>query len=294
MAGREGEGNHAFLSVKSLKNEREINNYYRCLDELGEGDYGKTYEVEHVSNGRRYAMKVQQFERVAPGAVVTQWSNPHEGVRKIYKEMVILHRILPRHRNIIELKDLLMSDNTVYMVLELCARKNLSHFYPIANNRSGSRIFKQIVEATHFIHQHGVLHMDLHADNILFTDDTMTESKIIDFGLSVYKPALAVRVHANFNHLEWFNIDEVSGRRNDNSVPQDDIEALGEILHCILAGTDVGAESDEEELTLDEQEPRMDIFDQQAMDLLELIGPEDFRRGALPTMYQILSHPWLA
>ncbi|BBN05555.1 hypothetical protein MPTK1_3g14140 [Marchantia polymorpha subsp. ruderalis] len=303
MAGRAGEGNHAFLRVKFLKNNGEINNYYRCLDVLGEGAYGKTHEVEHVSNGRRYAMKVQRFERVAPGAVVTPWNDPYGDVKRIYKEMVILNVILPRHRNIIELKDLLMSVDTVYIVLELCASKCLSHFYPIAQNRSGRRIFKQIVEATHFIHQHGVLHMDLHSENILFADDTMTESKIIDFGLAVYKPALAVKVHANFKHREWFNIDDLSCLHEDLSVPQEDIRALGHILHCILAGTDVypgefeqpGAigEAEGEGVTPDYM-PRMHIFDRKAKDLLELIGPEYFRRGALPTIDKVLTHPWLA
>ncbi|BBN05549.1 hypothetical protein MPTK1_3g14090 [Marchantia polymorpha subsp. ruderalis] len=303
MAGREREGNHAFIRVKFLNGNGEINRYYRRLHVLGEGGYGKTYEVEHVRNGRRYAMKVQKFERVAPGAVATSSTDPFEDVRIIYKEMVILNLILPRHRNIINIKDLLMSVDTVYIVLELCARKCLRNFYPIANNRSGRRIFKQIVQATHFLHQHGVIHMDLHSENVLFTDDTMTESKIIDFGLAVYKPELAVRVHANFNHHQWFDIDDLSGLIQDYSGPHEDIQALGHILHCILAGTEVDPERFEQPRPEAEAEgegvtpaymPRMHIFDREAKDLLELIGPEYFRRGALPTMDRVLTHPWLA
>ncbi|BBN05609.1 hypothetical protein MPTK1_3g14540 [Marchantia polymorpha subsp. ruderalis] len=256
-------------------------------------------------------MKVQEFTPPSLGARPSPYVDvdPSKKVTRLEMEIFIVNGILPPHRNIAQIKDVLISKTTVYIVQELCGTKSLLDFYGDADDRSARRVFKQLVDVTHFIHQYGVVHPALYGRRILFADSSYTDVKLIDFGSSHYNPSTATRVRDNFNPAHWFTGGELDTRYKRGWTPQEDIASLGRILHNILAGEEVDhfgfdedygrehpANEKDFEILEDEFKPRVDVFDAQALNLLSIIGPSYFRNQApLPrSLDQILLHPWLA
>ncbi|BFI30668.1 hypothetical protein MPTK2_3g14450 [Marchantia polymorpha subsp. ruderalis] len=288
--GGSSSSSRAKVTLKVLAEDSDIEQYYRQLTLLGSGMFGSTYEVEDVNNPRiRLAMKVQTKK--------SKWfvhvSEPENELTRIYKEFMILNRILPKHKHIIEVKDLLVSPNTVYIVLELCTSLNLESFYRVADNASGRRVFGQIADALRFMHEYGVVHLDIKGDNVLFADNEYQNIKVIDFGISQYRPEWAKKVHKNFNPKDWFDAQELEPENNLTQVR--DIKNLGHVLLCIMCGRHVMSSHNVGNMK-SKTKPRLDIFDERAMNLLEMIGPRPFgpeRNEDFPTMDQILNHPWL-
>ncbi|BFI30676.1 hypothetical protein MPTK2_3g14530 [Marchantia polymorpha subsp. ruderalis] len=290
----EEEGAEAFFRIKILNEDLDIHDNYRQLDFIGSGTFGAIYEVEDARNPQiRLAMKCQS--KKPPGFLAA--ANPDEELLRIYKELVIMSRIIPKHKNIIEVKDVLISPDNVYIVQELCASLTLDDFYPVADNASGRRIFKQLVGALNFIHEYGVVHGDLKSDNVLFADRNFMECKIIDFGLSVYRPEWAKKTNKNFERGKWLSEAELRTPRDLHASHTEDIEALGRILHSILAGTDVPSIFQSFMSNSDNKyKPRMDIFDESALNLLGIIGPTYFHLDEYAnyqSLEEILQHPWL-
>ncbi|BBN00461.1 hypothetical protein MPTK1_1g29430 [Marchantia polymorpha subsp. ruderalis] len=293
-----GGSEQPFLKAKILLDDspREIKQHYISQKIIGQGPFGDIFEVIDAHRPRvRLAMKVQKKKL---------WINqgsPAEQALKLFKELLILNRILPRHPNIARIQDLLIGPNSVFIIQELCSAKTLDDFYPVATEASGRRIFRQIVDAVTFIHHHGVAHLGLQGENILFAEPDFKECKIIDFSSSVYNPDWATLVHNNFNPLSWFLPDELTIPRDKRL---DDVKNLGRILHCILVGQKVqyrlytpallGQSADR--LMAAANKPRKELFGPQAFHLLKMIGPPPFgpsRDQDFPTMEEIRRHTWL-
>lgn len=212
----------------------------------------------------------------------------------MYHEIIILNRILPPHKHILQIKDILIGPNTINLVTELCSTQTLKDFFPGATNATAARIFKQLATTVHFIHQHGVVHNDLKSVNVLFASAGMRDIKIIDFGISAYYETMATRTYHNFNPRSWFAEEELRQAGDGYASPFGDVEQLGNLLHCMLSGRDI----DPTDWTDPEPdpEPRTDIFDDNALHLFGLIGPYEHRAdpsARLPELEQILQHPWL-
>ncbi|KAL3675205.1 hypothetical protein R1sor_025153 [Riccia sorocarpa] len=274
-----------FVRVKVLDRREDLENHYILTnDSLGEGMFGTTCVARCVSDpSQRVAVKTQQ--RVDPINGIFE-----EEVLRLYKEILFLNRILPRHPNILELKDVLVSPAECFYVTELCEGK-MEDFYPVCDEESARRAFSQLVEAVHVCHQHGVLHNDIKVDNILFSDRNFMQVKLIDFGVAEYDPQWAVRRNRDFDYLQWFNPEEIWGIGLN---PKVDIRALGFILHEMIVGQSIYEVTSF--IVQTDQRPRTDMFSSAALHLLSQIGmkpygPED--QDLAFTLDQIREHPWL-
>eukprot|EP01117_Protostelium_nocturnum_P007379 TRINITY_DN2644_c0_g1_i1.p1 TRINITY_DN2644_c0_g1~~TRINITY_DN2644_c0_g1_i1.p1 ORF type:complete len:256 (-),score=47.85 TRINITY_DN2644_c0_g1_i1:39-806(-) len=90
----------------------------------------------------------------------------------------------------------------VAIVMELLAGENLfDHLCSINcfNENEAKVLFKQILDATAYLHENGVIHRDIKAENVVFTDHSCTTVKLIDFGLA-YKEG----EDNNSNHIAPF------------------------------------------------------------------------------------------
>ncbi|KAG6558262.1 hypothetical protein Mapa_000012 [Marchantia paleacea] len=216
-------------------------------------------------------------------------------ILRLYKEMLILSRILPQHKNIIRVKDLLVSKNFIYIVQELCTSLTLYQFYPVVDNTSGQRVFRQLVDAIHLMHEYGVVHLDLKGDNVLFVDESFMECKIIDFGVSVYNPDWATKFHNHFTPSIWFSKDELEPPSHVTKM--NDVESLGLMLYHMMAGGPPSIFCTDPDIEMrTNKRPRLHIFDEKAKDLLEKIGPYPFgpaNEADYLTIDQIREHPWL-
>ncbi|NXP23384.1 HUNK kinase, partial [Scytalopus superciliaris] len=90
-----------------------------------------------------------------------------------------------RHPNIAQLLDILETENSYYLVMELCPGGNLMHkIYEKKRleEHEARKYIRQLILAVEHLHRAGVVHRDLKIENLLLDEDN--NIKLIDFGLS--------------------------------------------------------------------------------------------------------------
>jgi len=107
-----------------------------------------------------------------------------EGMESQLKREIAIMKIL-KHKNVIQLKEVLQSQNNIYIVLELITGGEL--FDKIVKAKKfpenvARRYFQQLISAMDYCHNNGIAHRDLKPENILL--DAEGNVKISDFGLS--------------------------------------------------------------------------------------------------------------
>ena len=99
------------------------------------------------------------------------------------------------HPNIVQLFDVYENRNEIHLVMEYLPGGEL--FDRISSNEDGysekdaAHIIHQILDALNYLHDRGIMHLDLKPDNILFTDTDSETIKLIDFGVSRVAPRFA-------------------------------------------------------------------------------------------------------
>lgn len=117
---------------------RDISADYDLGRELGRGEFGVTYLCTDESNGEKYACKSISKKKLRTAVDI-------EDVRR---EVQIM-RHLPKHPNIVTLKDSYEDDQAVHIVMELCEGGELfdrivarGHY----TERAAAAVMKTIVE----------------------------------------------------------------------------------------------------------------------------------------------------
>lgn len=103
---------------------RDISVKYELGNELGKGEFGITFLCTEKATNEKYACKLISKKKLRTAIDI-------EDVRR---EVDIMKR-LPRHVNIVSLKDTFEDDNAVHIVMELC---------------EGGELFDRIVSRGHY------------------------------------------------------------------------------------------------------------------------------------------------
>lgn len=118
-----GNGGHKLIVLKNPTG-REIGLKYELGRELGRGEFGVTYLCTDKETGDTFACKSISKKKLRTAVDI-------EDVRR---EVEIM-RHLPKHPNIVSLKDTYEDDNAVHLVMELC---------------EGGELFDRIVARGHY------------------------------------------------------------------------------------------------------------------------------------------------
>ncbi|KZV56475.1 calcium-dependent protein kinase 7-like [Dorcoceras hygrometricum] len=284
--GNHGSGVTDKLVVLKNPTGHNISERYDLGRELGRGEFGITYLCTELETGEKYACKSISKKKLRTAVDV-------EDVRR---EVEIMKH-MPKHPNIVSLKDTYEDDTAVNIVMELCEGGELfdrivarGHY----TERAAAAVMKTIVEVVQMCHQHGVIHRDLKPENFLFSNKKETAPlKAIDFGLSVF-----------YKHGEQFN--EIVGspyymapevlRRNYG--PEVDVWSAGVILYILLCGvppfwaeTEQGVAQAIIKSVVDFRRDPWPKVSDNAKDLVKkMLDPDPSRRL---TAQQVLEHPWL-
>ncbi|XP_008804559.2 calcium-dependent protein kinase 20-like [Phoenix dactylifera] len=265
---------------------RDIESRYELGRELGRGEFGITYLCTDKETGEVIACKSISKKKLRTAVDI-------EDVRR---EVEIM-RHLPRHPNIVSLKDTYEDDNAVHLVMELCEGGELfdrivarGHY----TERAAAVVTRTIVEVVQMCHKHGVMHRDLKPENFLFANKKEASPlKAIDFGLSVFfKPG------ERFNEIvgsPYYMAPEVLKR---NYGPEVDVWSAGVILYILLCGvppfwseTEQGVAQAIIRSVIDfKRDPWPKVSDN-AKDLVRRMLDADPKRRL--TAQQVLDHPWL-
>ncbi|XP_026556389.1 hormonally up-regulated neu tumor-associated kinase [Pseudonaja textilis] len=159
--------------IREFQHTKRVGNYL-IGRKLGEGSFAKVREGLHVVTGEKVAVKVIDKKRAKKDTYVT---------KNLRREGQIQQMI--RHPNIAQLLDILETENSYYLVMELCPGGNLMHkIYEQKRleEHEARKYIRQLILAVEHLHRAGVVHRDLKIENLLLDEDN--NIKLIDFGLS--------------------------------------------------------------------------------------------------------------
>uniref|UniRef100_A0A4W3JBQ3 non-specific serine/threonine protein kinase n=1 Tax=Callorhinchus milii TaxID=7868 RepID=A0A4W3JBQ3_CALMI len=160
-------------SIRNFHHTKRVGNYL-IGRKLGEGSFAKVREGLHILTGEKVAVKVIDKKKARKDSYVT---------KNLRREGQI-HQMI-KHPNITQLLDILETENSYYLVMELCTGGNLMHkMYDrkILEEAEARKYIRQLALAVEHLHQAGVVHRDLKIENLLL--DEHSNIKLIDFGLS--------------------------------------------------------------------------------------------------------------
>ena len=158
---------------------------YLVGDMLGEGSYGKVKEALDTVTLHRRAIKIMKKRKLR--------KIPH-GEENVKREIWMLKRL--RHKNVIELVDVLYNDEKekMYIVLEYCVcgiHEMLEH---AKDNKfpewQAHKYFTHLIDGLDYLHRKGIVHKDIKPSNLLLnTHETLI---ISDFGVTEQLDMFAV------------------------------------------------------------------------------------------------------
>ena len=219
--------------LRTTKSKKKPNKGPYLLGEaLGEGAFAKV----------RLATQIHIKEKCAIKIVDKRLLEDQKDIQRLKKEIKILKSI--RHKNIIQLFDIMESKTNLYFVLEYCKGGELFD-YIVKNKRlketEACIFFQQIINGVEYLHKQGIIHRDLKPENLLL--DYNNNIKISDFGLSTFfsknhflQTACGTPSYAPPEMLEGL---QYNGEASD-------IWSCGIILYAMLCGTLPFTESKEE------------------------------------------------
>ncbi|GAA6062854.1 hypothetical protein JCM10212_006107 [Sporobolomyces blumeae] len=170
---------------------------YERLVQVGEGTYGKVYKARDVETNKLVALKRIRMEAEKDGFPITA-----------VREIKLLQSL--RHRNVVDLIEMLVSKGHVYMVMEYMDHDltGVLHHPTISFSPAHLKsLMKQFLEGLGFIHRRGVLHRDLKGSNILLSKHG--ELKIADFGLARFFARGRNNDYTNRVITQWYKPPEL-------------------------------------------------------------------------------------
>lgn len=143
---------------------------------IGEGTFGKVTIAVHIPTKEKVAVKILEKSRIKEQA----------DIRRVNREIKILKK--NRHPNIIQLYEVLDTQNSVYLIMENADGGEMFD-YIVAHRHVPERqaciFFHQIIDGIEVLHQSEVTHRDLKPENLLLkSTPNGWIVKIVDFGLS--------------------------------------------------------------------------------------------------------------
>lgn len=147
---------------------------FTTISVIGKGSYGKVFLVRGVTDGKLYAMKVLNKERVE--------SKRQETHVKTERDVLVEANNSPF---LVGFAGSFQTSSKLYFVLEYCAGGELFQYLQRCKKfeESAARFYAaQIVLALEYLHRRNIIYRDLKPENVLIGADGYI--KISDFGLS--------------------------------------------------------------------------------------------------------------
>jgi len=153
---------------------RTVEHKYKICKLIGKGAFSEVRVAKHKRTGKKYAIKI-----VSKGEL-------GDNERNLRNEVAILKSV--KHENVIELKDIYETKDTIYLIMELVTGGELFEKIvekKIFKERDAAVLIRKIAHAVAYLHENNIVHRDLKPENLLLKNaEDDTSVKIADFGLS--------------------------------------------------------------------------------------------------------------
>lgn len=146
---------------------------YIVLSELGQGGMANVYLASHKNLGTEFAIKILDKRFISD-----------DNIRKRFlAEARIMSRM--NHPNVIRVSDLIDEPETVAFVMEYIPGETLKQHIDRMGKldvNAVKMLFSQMLAATKYIHELGLIHRDIKPSNFMVTPDGVV--KLMDFGIA--------------------------------------------------------------------------------------------------------------
>lgn len=214
---------------EGMDSEAALYNKYQLMEELGIGSTSTCYRCMDKSNGNFYACKIidkQMIEERFQG-MMDQFHTEIEALRSLH------------HPSIIELLDVYVSEEKIFIVMELMEGGELFDYVVQKGTLTeveASDIVRKVTSAIVYMHSQNIVHRDLKPENLLLRRKPKNardsvDVKIIDFGLS---KCMTEPVAQSFLGTRGYLAPEMLQRRKYTKAV--DTWALGVIVFVLLCG----------------------------------------------------------
>ncbi|XP_061465384.1 striated muscle preferentially expressed protein kinase isoform X2 [Rhineura floridana] len=148
---------------------RRLADYYDVHEEISRGAFSYVRRVTQKSSGLAFAAKFIPCHAKAK--------------KSARRELGILAQL--DHEHIVYFHDAFEKRNAIIIVMELCTGDELLECIARKPSVSESEIcsyMRQILEGVSYLHNHGILHLDIKPENLLLAEPGSDQVRICDFG----------------------------------------------------------------------------------------------------------------
>ncbi|KAK4833269.1 hypothetical protein QYF36_001811 [Acer negundo] len=194
---------------------------FEVLKLVGQGAFGKVYQVRKIHTSEIYAMKVMRKDKIM--------EKNHADYMKAERD--ILTKI--DHPFIVQLKYSFQTKYRLYLVLDFINGGHLFfqlYHHGLFREDLGRFYAAEIVSAVSHLHENGIMHRDLKPENILLDEDGHV--LLTDFGLAKQFDE-STRSNSMCGTVEYMSPEIVLGKGHDKSA---DWWSVGILLYEMLTG----------------------------------------------------------
>jgi len=202
---------------------------YRLVTELGSGGMGSVWFAEHVSIGRRAAVKVLDPVLARDDRLVDRFFAEARAVNAI------------RHPNIVDVVDCAREDDCCFLVMELLEGETLGARLERRGRLELAELVahvRQIAAALDAVHARGMVHRDLKPENVfLVSRERQAELvKVLDFGIVKLTEGPTTRTSQGtlLGTPAYMSPEQCSGRLEVDA--RSDLYSLGVLIFEALTG----------------------------------------------------------
>ncbi|MBD3298005.1 MAG: protein kinase [candidate division Zixibacteria bacterium] len=196
--------------------------HYTINAKLGAGGMGEVYLAEDGKLGRQVALKF------LPDAL---W---HEGEaqQRLVREAKAASQL--DHPNIVTIHGLEEHEGRPYIIMARVRGAPLNE-YCTARPRTAdelTELARQMADALHHAHEHGVIHRDLKPSNVLVDDGGRV--RVLDFGIASLRGAARLTQTGSTVGTLAYSAPELA--RGQEATPTADVYSLGVVMYQMLTG----------------------------------------------------------
>lgn len=229
-------GNKVKIAAYNIGLPREFSKLYSLGRLLGVGTTSKVYQIFHTKrkqtslNKTEFACKIIDKRKLTLGM---EHDDIDALLKQLRKEVDILRRI--NHPHIVAYHDFMESKSLLFIITEYLPGGELFDY--ILNNGpipepQACRALYGIFSAVSYLHERGVIHRDIKAENVIFFEKVNGDLslKLIDFGFSTI---LKHDLTGSFLGTGGYIAPEI--RQNRQYSMSVDNWALGVLIYCSLS-----------------------------------------------------------